>query len=161
MPLPLAAAAIVARRAALSAARKGKGAAKKKFKRDLGRMAKIQGGPISAEARKKIGWPEIILVILLIALPNDLLDIINLTGIGKLVTIFIEPITLFFLFAWFWVRVREKPSKKIVKNALTFIAEIIPFIGLFPLWTLLVINVKTGWLDKLLAIPMKLLSFGK
>jgi len=160
MPIPLAVAGIVARRAALSAARKGGRAAKKKFKTDIGRMAKIQGGA-GDEARKKISWLEIILVTVVFAAPNDFLDVINLTGIGKLITIFIEPVTLFFLFAWFWFRVREKLSKKIIKNAVTFLAEIIPVIGLAPLWIILVINVKTGWVDKLLAIPMKLLSLGK
>jgi len=161
MPIPpLVAAGIVARRAALSAARKGKGAAKRKFKRDGKWAGKIQGEP-GADARKKITWFEIIAVVLLVALPNDLLDIINLTGVGKLVTIFIEPITLFFLFAWFWIRVREKSSRKVVKNAVTFLAEILPIMGLLPLWTLLVINVKTGWLDPIFGIIEKTLMIKK
>ena len=157
MPLPLAAAGIaLARKAALSKVRRG---AKKQIKKSAEGITKSKSS--GKKTKKDISWLEIGLVIIFVALPNDLIDVFNLTIVGKLVTIFIEPITLFFLFAWFWVRVREKPSRRIVKSAITFVAEIIPFIGLLPLWTLLVINVKTGWLDKFLAIPMKLLSFGK
>jgi len=154
MPLPVAvaiAARVAARRAALSAARKRAIKSRKK-------LARFQGGS-GKESKRNISWAEIALVVFFVALPNDILDVINLTGVGKLVTIFIEPITLSLLFFWFWFRVREGAPRKILKNLLTFVAEIIPVVGLFPLWTLLVINAKTGWFDWIFAIPEKLLPF--
>jgi len=155
MVIPVAAAGIAARRAALSAARKTKKRARKSAMERGKRVASAIGG-FDEDAGKRISWIEILFVVVFLALPNDLLDVINLTGVGKIITIFVEPITLFFIFIWFWFRVRERTHKKVAKNALTFIAEIIPIVGLFPIWTLLVINVKTGWFNWLFKLPEKL-----
>jgi len=156
MPLPLAAAAVaVGRKAALSAARRSGAKTQKRFRKSPPRVNRAIG-ETDAETRKKISWVEIIFVALVFALPNDLLDIVELTGFGKMVTILIEPLTLFLLFSWFWFRVKERPGKKVIKNIISFVAEVIPVIGLAPIWTLLVINAKTGWFDPVLNIPSKI-----
>jgi hypothetical protein len=147
---------VVAIAARLAAKRKAALAAtRKKIKADVKRKAESIE-KVSEDAKEKISWLEIILVVVFIALPNDLLDVINLTGVGKIVTIFIEPITLIAIFFWFWFRVQQKASRGFFRGFLIFIAEIIPVVGLLPLWTLLVINVKTGWLNPILDLPTKI-----
>jgi len=152
MPIPIAAAGVAAsRRAALSAARrkaaKSRGAAKKS-------KGKMRG---AADRRDQIPWIEVLFVALFVGLPNDIVDLIKiLPGIGDAIASILEPITFFFLSAWFLWRVNEKLDKKFIKQFFTLIIEFMPIIGILPMWTLLVINVKTGWLDQLFKIPLRI-----
>ena len=111
-----------------------------------------------AEAAKRISWLEIIFIPLPIALATDVLDFFEITVIGKFVTIFIDVAAAAILFAWFWIRVRQHPSKKLFRQGITFFAEIIPVLGLLPMWTLLVLAVKVGWIRAIITLPEKLLT---
>lgn len=140
------------RREQLSAARKK---LREKVKRGAKEVAKNLFS--DAEAAKRISWLEIIFIPLPIALLNDVVDIFEITIIGKLGTILVDIITAALLFIWFWLRVRQQPSKKLFRTSITFFAEIIPVLGLLPMWTLLVLAVKVRWVRAIITLPEKLL----
>jgi hypothetical protein len=154
MPLPLAAAgraALIARRkTALEAARKSAPKTPEEF-RKLKKKAKKALEATRARG-KKIPWLEVLAVTLLIALPKDLIDVFELTIIGKLVTIVIGFLTAFILFIWFQFRVGESSMRVVVKTVIALLIETLPILALLPLWTFLVLNVKLKLLEKLLGM---------
>jgi len=135
-----------ARRAALSAARKD---LKKKVKEGT----KQAGKSIVADA-ERVSWLEVIFIPLPLAVLNDAIDIFN-------ITIIIDFVTVFLIYAWFYIRVRQGPGKKIFRNLLVFIAEVIPIVGMFPFWIMLVLSVKIGALRAIITLPEKFLGFFK
>lgn len=147
------AAAAAGRKAALSAARKGKQVGKgvkERFKRRFARKGVVKE-PAEGEApaeETKIPWLEIIFVVLVFALPNDLLDLLELTGIGKIATIILDFVSALALWLWFLLRVGESPNKKLLKFVIAAIGEF-TVLGLLPLWTILVINVRLRIVEKI------------
>ncbi len=154
MPLPLADAsrtALIARRkTALEAARKSA----PKTPQETERLFKKTKKRLEAmrERAKKISWLEVLAVVFLVALPKDLIDVFELTIIGKLVTIVIGFITAFILFIWFQFRVQEPSLKVVVKIAIALLVETLPILALLPLMTFLVLNVKLKLLEKILGM---------
>ncbi len=150
--MPSAAGKIAARRAALSRARK-------KLQEKVKKNAKEAAANFfsDAEAAKRISWIEIIFIPLPLAVLNDVLDILEITVIAKLVTILIDFATVGLLFFWFWIRVRQQPAKKFFRQGITLFAELVPALGMLPIWTLLVLSVKIGWIRAIITLPEKIL----
>lgn len=154
------AAAAAGRKAALSAARKGKQVGKgvkERFKKKFGKAGEGEEpteDEVSAE-EAKIPWLEIIFVVLVFALPNDLLDILELTIIGKVATIVIDFVTALALWLWFLLRAGGSPNKKLLKFVLAAIGEF-TVLGPLPLWTLLVLNVRLRIIEKLFGAIKKM-----
>lgn len=156
MPLPIAAAgAAVARRAALSAARRSG-----RSKIVKSRRAKMTGGTSGGKGSKRdqISWFEILFVGGLAFLFNDLPDIANTFPPAQIVTGPIDILTMPALSAWFWLRVGEKPIRSGANNGMKFLVEILPFVGILPLWTLSILNVKLRWFDFFFNFPAKILK---
>ena len=152
MPLPVAAAgAVVARKAALSAARKP-GASTQGTKM----TGRTSGGKESK--RDQISWFEVMFVAGLAFIFADLPDILALFPPLAIIAAPIDAVTMPALTAWFWLRVGEKPVRSGANNAFKGLVETIPFVGIFPVWTLSIINVKLRWFDFIFNLPAKILK---
>jgi len=134
--------------------------ARKKLQEKVKKGAKevAQNFLSDANAAKRISWLEIIFIPLPLAILNDVLDLFEITIIAKLVTILIDIATAGILFIWFWFRVRQQPSKKLFRQGITFSAELVPILAFLPMWTLLVLAVKVGWIRAIITLPEKLLT---
>ena len=144
-------AAIAARRAALAAARaKARAQAKARGEKSLAREVK------GVEKRESdISWFEVIFVLIFFALPNDLIDMLEITIVGKFITLVVDVITALTIFIWFWIRVGESPNRKLAKFLIATIAEMFPAIGILPMWTLLALDTKLRLIEKLLSFIMQ------
>lgn len=148
MPLPLA--ALARRKTALEAARKSG----QKTPKEIEKLLKKTKRRLKAmrERAKKVSWLEVLAVVLLVALPKDLIDVFELTIIGKLVTIVVGFIAGLILFIWFQFRVKEPSLRVVVKIVIALLIETLPLLALLPLWTFLVLNVKLKLLEKILGV---------
>lgn len=153
MPIDAPVAAI--RQKTLAEARKKAAEAAKSFKESIKKGAK-NASKAFIEARPTL--LEVILFALPLALLADAIDLLELTIIGKVITIVTDAIIGLILSAWLWLRSGQSINRKLLKIIVTFVAEFIPVVGFLPLWTLMVINAKTGWFDPIFAIPEKVLS---
>ena len=105
---------------------------------------------------RRIPWFEIIAVIFLFALPNDLIDIFDITIVAKPVTMIIDVFTGIFLFLWFLFGVRESSGRIFLRLFIAIFIELVPGLGLLPIWTFLILNMKLGIIRKILG-PIKML----
>jgi hypothetical protein len=113
--------------------------------------------PVSA--MKRVPWFEIIAVLFLFAVPNDLLDIFEITIVAKPVTMAIEIYTGIFLFLWFVFGVGESSGRILVRLIIVMFIEMIPGLGLLPVWTFIILNKKLGITSKILGLVKGLLPF--
>ena len=93
------------------------------------------------EAVKKarmVSYLEYILFLLPVAGLNDILDFIAVTGLLKIVTLLIDFITAFLIFLWYIFRMGRMPPRFLFRFILVVIAELIPGIGMLPMWTIMV-----------------------
>ena len=85
---------------------------------------------------KPIPTLEAMFVLALLAAPNDLLDLLEVTGILKIVTILIDFFTAVLLFVWYFIRLRTRPGT--LQRFLRYLAQMgLEFspIGVFPWWS--------------------------
>jgi ABC-type amino acid transport system permease subunit len=147
MPLPLR--APLSRAKALESARKSAPKTPEETEKFLKKTKKRLK---AMRERVKVSWLEVLAVVFFIALPKDLIDVFELTIIGKLVTIVIGFITGFILFIWFQFRVQEPSLRIVVKIVIVLLVETLPIIALLPVMTFLVLNVKLKLLEKILGM---------
>ena len=132
------------RQKSLQTARRAGEKSKQAAKRQARQLKSKAVGMIN---KKKVPtWIEIILFALPLAIVNDALDIMEVTGILKIVTIIIDIFTAIILFVWFWFRAGDVPNKKLAKFALTAAVEFIPLAGIIPTWSPLVLDSRLGLL---------------
>ncbi len=145
-------AAIAARRAALSVARKG---AKRAAKKTVGEGIKARG-----DTTEKPSWLKILVPTITVLLFNDIPDFSEpiTLFLAKLITAPIDVITSILNFIWFWFVLKDGIAKSLTKNFITLLIELVPGLGLIPTWFLLAISPRVGILNWIFNLPAKLIS---
>jgi len=114
------------------------------------RLARLQAQRLKEKLKKKIkkkkeavktgGGIGIVegILILVLAMINDAIDILEVSGILKILTLIIDVGTVIILWLWTMWRLHRFPTKRFMG---TTVVEFIPFIGVLPGWTIFIISI--------------------